>query len=290
MTRLRQRMIEDMQLRGFAKKTQEAYLRSVRQLAEHYDKSPAEISEEELRQYFLYLKNEKKASRSACTQALCGIKFLFEQTLKRDWPTFELVRPPKEKRLPVVLSREEVHRALGCLRTFRNFVCLSTIYSCGLRLREGVELEGRDVDSERMMVHVRQGKGFKDRYVPLPERTLTLLRQYWASHRHPRWFFPGQTPGGVPLAEASRPVNPSTVRKALQAACEASGIQKHVTVHTLRHSYATHLLEEGVNLRQIQSYLGHRSLSTTSIYTHLTRDGEVRAAETINRVMEPLGW
>lgn len=290
MTRLRQRMIEDMQLRGFAAKTQEAYLRSVRQLAEHYGKSPAEISEEELRQYFLYLKNEKKASRSACTQALCGIKFLFEQTLKRDWPTFELVRPPKEKRLPVVLSREEVHRALGCLRTFRNFVCLSTIYSCGLRLREGVELDVRDVDSERMMVHVRQGKGFKDRYVPLPERTLTLLRQYWASHRHPRWFFPGQTPRGVPLAEASRPLNPSTVRKALQAACEASGIQKHVTVHTLRHSYATHLLEEGVNLRQIQSYLGHKSLSTTSIYTHLTRDGEVRAAETINRVMEPLGW
>lgn len=290
MTRLRQRMIEDMQLRGFAAKTQEAYLRSVRQLAEHYGKSPAEISEEELRQYFLYLKNEKKASRSACTQALCGIKFLFEQTLKRDWPTFELVRPPKEKKLPVVLSREEVHRALGCLRTFRNFVCLSTIYSCGLRLREGVELEVRDVDSERMMVHVRQGKGFKDRYVPLPERTLTLLRQYWASHRHPRWLFPGQTPRRVPLAEAGRPLNPSTVRKALQAACEASGIQKHVTVHTLRHSYATHLLEEGVNLRQIQSYLGHKSLSTTSIYTHLTRDGEVRAAETINRVMEPLGW
>lgn len=290
MTRLRQRMTEDMQLRGFATKTQEAYLRSVRQLAEYYGRSPVEISEEELRQYFLYLKNEKKASRSACTQALCGIKFLFEQTLKRDWPTFELVRPPKENKLPVVLSREEVHRALGGLRRFRHFVCLSTIYSCGLRLREGVELEVRDVDSGRMMVHVRQGKGSKDRYVPLPERTLILLRQYWASHRHPRWFFPGKTPRGVVPAEASGPVHPSTVRKAWQAACEASGIQKHVTVHTLRHSYATHLLEEGVNLRRIQSYLGHRSLASTSIYTHLTRDGEARAAVTINRVMEPLGW
>ena len=127
MTRLRQRMIEDMQLRGFAEKTQEAYLRCVRQLAEHYGKSPEQISEEELRQYFLYLKNEKKASRSACTQALCGIKFLYEQTLKRDWPTFKLVRPPKERKLPVVLSREEVLRVLGCLRSFRHFVCLPAL-------------------------------------------------------------------------------------------------------------------------------------------------------------------
>jgi len=289
MTRLRQRMTEDMQLRGFAEKTQEAYLRSVRQLAEHYGKSPEGISEEELRQYFLYLKNEKKASRSACTQALCAIKFLYEQTLKRDWPTFRLVRPPKEKKLPVVLSREEVHRVLGCLHSFRHFVCLSTIYSCGLRLREGVELELRDLDSDRRMVHVRKGKGGKDRYVPLPDRTLALLRQYWASHHHPRWLFPASTPPGVPLSGASRPVSMSSVQKAFRAACEQSGIQKHASVHTLRHSYATHLLEEGVNVRRIQSYLGHRSLSSTSIYTHLTRDGDERAAAFINRVMEPLG-
>jgi len=289
MTRLRQRMIEDMQLRGFAARTQEAYLRCVGQLAAYYGKSPEGISEEELRQYFLYLKNEKKASRSACTQALCGIKFLFEQTMHREWTTFALVRPPKEKKLPVVLSREEVHRVLGCLRSFRHLVCLSTIYSCGLRLREGVELEVRDLDSDRMMVHVRKGKGGQDRYVPLPDRTLALLRQSWVSHQHPRWLFPASTSPGVPLSEASRPVSTSSVQRAFRAAYAQSGIAKHASVHTLRHSYATHLLEEGVNLRRIQSYLGHRSLSSTSLYTHLTRDGDERAATFINRVMEPLG-
>lgn len=289
MSRLRQRMLEDMQLRGFAERTQDAYLQCVRQLAKHYGKSPEVLSEEDLRQYFLYLKNEKKVSRATSTQALCAIKFLYEQTLKRDWPTFKVVRPPKEKKLPEVLSREEVLRVLGCLRSFRQHVCLTTIYSCGLRLSEALKLEVGDLDGDRMMVHVRMGKGGKDRYVPLPEPTLALLRQYWASHRHPRWLFPAPTPRGVPLSEATRTISASSVRKAFRAACEECGIQKHVRVHTLRHSYATHLLEEGVNLRRIQAYLGHQALSTTSIYTHLTQDGDERAAAVINRVMAPLG-
>jgi site-specific recombinase XerD len=259
-------------------------------LAEHCAKSPEVITEEELRQYFLYLKNEKRVSRSTCTQALCGIKFLFQRTLQREWTTFELVRPPKERKLPVVMSQDEVRRVLGCLRSYRYYVCLSTIYSCGLRLREGAYLRVPDLDGERMLVHVRNGKGSRDRYVPLADHTLTLLRQYWASHRHPRWLFPSSRPRGVTLSEAPRPVSPSSVQKALRAACLASGIQKHVTVHTLRHSYATHLLEAGVNLRQIQAYLGHASLSSTSIYTHLTRDGEQLAAEAINQVMDHLDW
>jgi len=286
MSYLRQRMIEDMQLRGYAPKTQEAYLRAVRQLAEHFDKSPADLNEEDLREYFLHLKNVKRVSRSTCTQALCGIKFLFQHTLKRDWKTFELVRPPKEKKLPVVLSQEEVRRVLGCLNSFRHHVCLSTIYSCGLRLREGIHLQVADLDSERMVVHLHQGKGNKDRYVPLPDRTLALLRQHWLTHRHPRWLFPARTPRGVPLSEASTPMSTSTVQKAFRAACLESGIQKHATVHTLRHSYATHLLEAGVNLRLIQIYLGHASMKSTAIYTHLTRNGNERAAETINRVMD----
>jgi site-specific recombinase XerD len=281
-------MMEDMQLRGLSAKTQEAYLRVVKQLADHCAKSPEVITEEELRQYFLYLKNEKRVSRSTCTQALCGIKFLFQQTLQREWTTFELVRPPKGRKLPVVLGLEEVRRVLGSLRSFRHHVCLSTIYACGLRLREGVYLRVPDLDSGRMLVHVRNGKGSRDRYVPLPDRTLALLRQYWASHRHPRWLFPASRPRRAALSEASGPISPSSVQKALRAACLASGIQKHVTVHTLRHSYATHLLEAGVNLRQIQAYLGHTSLRSTSIYTHLTRDGEERAAETINQVMDHL--
>ena len=290
MTHLRKRMIEDMQLRGLAAKTQEAYLRSVRQLAEHCGRSPEAITAEELRQYFLYLKNEKHASRSSCTQALCGIKFLFEKTLQREWTTFELVRPPKERKLPVVLSLEQVRQVLGSLRSFRHFVCLSTIYCCGLRLGEGVRLQVADLDSQRMLVHVHLGKGGRDRYVPLPDRTLALLRRYWASHRHPRWLFPASTPRGVPLREASGPISTSSVQKALRSACMESGIQKHVSVHTLRHSYATHLLEAGVHLRRIQAYLGHASLASTSIYTHLTRDGEQQAAATINQVMDQLEW
>lgn len=189
-----------------------------------------------------------------------------------------------------MLSQEEVRRVLGCLRSFRHYVCLSTIYSCGLRLREGVHLQVPDLDSDRGLVHVRNGKRAKDRYVPLPDRTLVLLRQYWASHRHPRWLFPASQPRVSVLSEASRPISTSSVQKSLRAACMASGIQKHVTPHTLRHSYATHLLEAGVNLRQIQAYLGHASLSSTSIYTHLTRDGEQLAAEAINQVMDHLDW
>jgi len=288
MTQLRQRMIEDLQLRGFAPKTQEAYLRAVRQLAVHFKKSPEDITEEDLREYFLYLKNVKRASRSTCTQALCGIKFFFQHTMGRDWKTFELVRPPKEKKLPVVLSQEEVRRVLSCLNSFRHHVCLSTIYSCGLRLREGVQLQIADLDSDRMQIHVYKGKGGKDRYVPLPDRTLVLLRQYWQTHRHPLWLYPARPPQGMPLSKAGKHISPSSVQKALRAACLASGLQKHVTVHTLRHSYATHLLEAGVNLRRIQAYLGHASLKSTSIYTHLTCDGEGLASEAINRVMANL--
>ena len=288
MTHLRQRMIEDMQLRGFSPKTQEAYLRQVRQLVERCNKSPEKIMEEDLRDYFLYLKNEKRAARSTCTQALSAIKFFFEQTLKREWKTFKLVRPGKERKLPVVLSQDEVRRVLGCLRSFRHHVCLSTIYSCGLRVSEGVNLQVAHLDSDRMLVHLHRGKGNKDRYIPLPDRTLALLRQHWSTHRHPKWFFPTRTLRGVPLSEATKPISTSTLNKALRAACLESGIQMHVTPHTLRHSYATHLLEAGVNLRRIQAYLGHSSLKTTSLYTHLTRDGEERAAEVINQVMDNL--
>ena len=206
MTPLRQRMVEDMQLRGLSEKTQEAYVRAVRQLAEHYGKSPAQISEEELRQYFLYLKNDKQVSPSTFTVALCGIKFLFQHTLRREWPTLDLVRPHKEKKLPVVLSVGEVRSILGRIRLPRYRVCLSTIYTCGLRLREGIHLQVRDIDSDRMVVHVRHGKRGKDRYVPLPDCTLEMLRRYWSTHRHPEWLFPASTPLGVPPSTATKPM------------------------------------------------------------------------------------
>ena len=286
MTQLRQRMLADMQLRGLAPKTQDSYLRAVRQLAQHYGKSPDQITEEELREYFLYLKNEKQASRSACTVAMCGIKFFYERTLQRPWRLFDLVRSPRRKKLPVVLSRNEVRQVLACVRLCHYRVCLTTIYACGLRVREAVQLEVGDIDSDRELVHIRQGKGSKDRYVPLPRAVLPLLRQEWARHRHARYLFPSRFRCLPP--QARRPMGPSGVQKAFKAALQTSGIGKAATPHTLRHSWATHLLEAGVNLRLIQVWLGHKSLKTTAIYTHLTRRAETLAGEKINAVMADL--
>jgi integrase/recombinase XerD len=284
-TPLRQKMIEDMQLRGFATKTQEAYLLTVRQLANHYQKSPDKINEEELRQYFLYLKNVKKAARSTCTIALCGIKFFFQHTMGREWKTFELVRPPKEKKLPVVLSVDEIRRILALVRRQRYRVCLGTIYSCGLRLQEGLHLQVKDIDSDRKLIHVCHGKGGKDRYVPLPQHTLQMLRQFWTTHRNPTCLFPSLWQVG---AYATNPMDASGVQRAFHGALQESGIHKPATVHTLRHSYATHLLEAGISLRIIQAYLGHASPTTTALYTHLTQPSNDLAAQTIDQILDGL--
>lgn len=279
MTALRQKMLEDMQLRGLAVRTQEAYLLAVSQLARHYHKSPDQINEEELRQYFLFLKNEKRAARATCTIALCGIKFFFERTLGREWKTFEFLRPPKEKKLPVVLSVAEVGRVLRYVHRSRYRVCLTTIYACGLRLLEGVRLQVKDIDGSRQLLHISQGKGGKDRYVPLPSACLTMLRQHWRTHRNATWLFPS------PFEQVNGPMNESGVQRAFRAALQESGIHKDATVHTLRHSYATHLLEAGVNLRIIQSYLGHASPATTVIYTHMTSNTEAQTRQTINELV-----
>lgn len=289
-TPLRQRMIEDMQLHGFAAKTQDAYVRAVKQMAEYYHQSPELISEEQLRQYLLYLQNEKHVAASTFTIALCGLKFFYERTLQRTWRTFELARPVPEKKLPVVLSIEEVHEILSRLHRSRYRVCLTTIYACGLRLREGVYLHVEDMDSARQLLYIRHGKGGQDRYVPLPGGALQLLRQYWSLHRHPVWLFPAPAHAGMSLASATQPMDESSVQRAFRAALQASGIPKAASVHTLRHSYATHLLEAGVDLRVIQAYLGHRSPQTTALYTHLTQPTEQRAIEAINRVMAELPW
>jgi site-specific recombinase XerD len=254
----------------------------VRQLAEYYHKPPDQISEEELRQYFLYLKNVKQVSRSTITLALCGIKFFYERTLQRQWATLDLVRPQREKKLPVVLSVEEVRQILGRVRRWRYRVCLSTIYACGLRLQEGLHLQISHIDGGRQLLHVCHGKGGKDCYVPLPQPILEMLRQYWATHRDPVWIFPSthQTVKG--------PMDASGLQRAFRAALQESGILKPATVHTLRHSYATHLLEAGLNLRLIQAYLGHASPNTTAIYTHLTKPSEDLAIQAVNRLVAGL--
>lgn len=288
MSELRQRMIESLQLRGLSERTQEAYVRAVRQLAEHFHKSPDLISEEELRQYFLFLKNVKKFSRPSTTIALCGIKFFFEQVLNRDISTLNLIRPAREKKLPVILSPDEVLQILRLVRLQSYRTCLSTIYSCGLRLQEGTHLQVPDIDSSRQMIHVRLGKGGKDRYVPLPPRTLELLRQYWVTHRNPLLIFPAPTRAQINLALSTQPMPKSSLQKVFRAALKQSGIHKLASLHTLRHSWATHLLEAGVNLRLIQNYLGHSSPATTSLYTHLTVKAEQIASQLINRLMTDL--
>lgn len=285
---LRQRFIEDLQLQGMGERTQQAYARTVRQLADHCRKSPAEISEEELREYFLYVKNVKKWSRATMTQSICGIKRFFERTLQRDWTTLHIIRPAKEKRLPVILTREEVRLILNAIRLLRYRACLTTMYACGLRLKEGINLQVADIDSTRMFVHVRLGKGGKDRYVPLPQSTLELLRKYWKTHRNPVWLFPATGRGGIHERNATEPTSYTNVQAAFRAALKDSGIHKKASVHTLRHSYATHLLEAGVNLRQIQVYLGHNSVQTTSFYTHLTMISKTQACKAINDLMHDL--
>ena len=284
MTVLRQKMIEDMQLRGFALRTQEAYLLAVRQLARYYNKSPDLVTEEELRGYFLYLKNVKHAARNTCTIALCGIKFFFQHTLGREWKTFDFLRPPHEHKLPVVLSVEEVGRILNCVHHQRYRVCLTLIYACGLRLLEGVRLRVTEIDGERKMLHLHHGKGGKDRYVPLPPACLKMLRLHWQTHRNPIWLFPALRMG----RQADQPMNESALQRAFRAALKESSVRKKATVHSLRHSYATHLLEAGVNLRVIQSYLGHASPTTTAIYTHLTSNTHAHTSDKINELVTSL--
>jgi len=281
-------MIEDMQLHDFAERTLDSYMRAVRQLAEYYGKSPDLLTEEEVRRYFLYLKNEKQVAPGTFSVALSGIKFLYEQTLHKEWRVFALARPRPEKKLPVVLSVDEVQRILECLYHPTYRVCLSTIYMCGLRVNEGVHLQVQDVDGERMVLHVRHGKGAKDRYVPLPQSGLEMLRRYWATHRHPVWLFPTPTAKTECPALATKPIGARGVQKAFRAALRKSGIQKPATVHTLRHSFATHLLETGVSLHVLQSYLGHNDIRTTMVYAHLTPKTEDRACEAMNCVFNPL--
>ncbi len=287
-TELRRRMIEDMQRAGMSEPRQRLYVRAVRQLAEHYHKPPDKITDEELRQYFLHIKNVKKWSRTGITIALCGIKFFYEKTLKRQWPIFDVVRPHAEQKLPVILSRDEVRMILSKVRLPRYRICLQTIYSCGLRLKEGTHLQVGDIDSKRMVIHLHHGKGNKDRYVPLPKSTLEALRTQWKTHCNRVWIFPASGRGGIHRSIATTPMPHGNVQDAFRAALRESGINKKASVHTLRHSYATHLLEAGVNLRQIQENLGHNSPSTTALYTHLTEQAFQQTKDVINKLMEGL--
>ena len=270
-----------MQLHGLSQSTQERYTEHIRRLARHFDQSPDQITEEQLRQYFL--ERSKTISRSTSTIDLCAIKFLFQTTLKRSWPCLQLARPPRGRSLPVVFSREEVATFLHSVRLPLYRVVFTTIYACGLRASEAAMLKVGDVDSARLQLRVH-GKGAKDRCVPLPPKTLEMLRAFWKTHRSQPWLFAVSNGADHPPV----PVRRSSLQAAFQRALAQSGIPKKAHLHTLRHSYATHLLEAGVSLRVIQLLLGHKSPATTAIYTHLTPETEQAARSAIAHLLDPL--
>lgn len=284
-----QRMMAVLQLNGKGEPTQKAYTRAVRMLCEFYHKTPDLVSEPELQEYFLHRKNVSRWSPKTMRICYCGIRFFYVNVLARDWHILSILRAQNEHRLPAVLSVEEVRSILAQVKTFHNHVYLSTVYSCGLRLDEGRHLEVSDIDSQRMMIHVHRGKGAKDRYVPLPPPTLGLLRAYWRTHKHPSLIFPALGRTRTRVNQSAHPMAKSSVQGAFRQAKLAAGVNKKgVSIHTLRHCYATHLLEAGVNLRVIQRYMGHSRLETTMLYLHLTQKGQEDACQLINHVMEGL--
>jgi integrase/recombinase XerD len=280
MTALRRRMLEDLQLRGLAPRTQQCYLEAVKHLAQHYRRAPDRISEEELRQCFLFLLHEKKVAESTFRIHLYGIRFFYERTLQRPWPVFDLVRPQKSQKLPVVLSLQEVRHLLALVNNPTAQMCLRMIYACGLRLTEGTQLQVCDIDVPRMLVWVRQAKGRKDRCVPLAPRVLELLRAYWQRQRPRPWLFPAR--------HQQTPLPATTLQKTFKLVVRQRGMAKEASIHTLRHSYATHLLERGVSLRVIQALLGHQNPRTTARYTHLTSPTLDLTHATISALMADL--
>jgi site-specific recombinase XerD len=262
MTPLRRRMIEDMRLKNLSPGTIEAYASRVATFARHFGRSPQDLGRDDVRAYLLHLIQKKKVSWSVYNQTLAALRFLYEVTLGRKDVLERIPFPKQPRRLPVVLSLDEVARFFAAVVGIRHRAILMTAYAAGLRLSEVTGLRVEDIDSKRMVIRVRQAKGRKDRYVMLSPRLLTLLREYWKAARPTEWLFPGDAPG--------QPISGKAVYMVCVQAARTAGLGKHVTVHTLRHSFATHLLEAGTDLRTIQVLLGHRKLETTAVYIHVS--------------------
>ena len=263
MTPLRRRFIEDLELRNLSENTIKSYVWSVTRFAKFFGKSPELLGPEEIRSYLLHLVHKKKAARSTYRIALSAIRSLYRTTLKKSWVVDGIEQARTEKKLPIVLSMDEVGRFFEALVSLKHRATLMTAYSAGLRVSEVVSLRVTDIDSERMVIRVDQGKGRKDRYVPLSKHLLVVLREYWKAARPDDYLFPGRGKSGHLSAHA--------VQDACKHAAREAGLKKTTTPHTLRHSFATHLLEDGNDLRTIQLLLGHRNLNTTATYTHVSR-------------------
>jgi site-specific recombinase XerD len=262
MTPLRQRMIEDMQVRNLALNTQRSYLEQVTRFSRHFNKSPEQLGPADIRAYQVYLTNEKKLAPSSIVTAVAALRFVYKVSLKKNWQFEEVIPAPKlPQKLPVVLSPEEVMRFLGCINSTKHRAILTTCYAAGLRISEAVRLKTDDIDSQRMVIRVDQGKGQKDRYVMLSPVLLEILRTWWRVNKPRHWLFPGDLPG--------QHITTFPVLWACHKARKISGIRKIITPHSLRHGFAVHLLESGTDVRSIQLLLGHRSLATTARYLRI---------------------
>lgn len=261
MTPLRERFIEDLRIRNLSPKTIKAYVAGVVRFARHFHRSPAELGREDIRAYQLHLLREH-ADWSLYNQTVCALKFLYRVTLDR--PDIVDIVPygKKPKKLPTVLDPEEVTRLIAAAKAGRDRTFVQATYACGLRLNETLHLQVGDIDSTRMVIHIRQGKGLKERLVPLSARLLEILRAYWRQQRPAIWLFPGLIPG--------RPLSDGSVSRWFQAVVKRAGFPKRVTCHTLRHSFATHMLEAGIDLATLQALLGHSHLRATLCYLHIS--------------------
>lgn len=269
--RLRQRMLEDLRVRNYSPRTQKTYIDAVAKFAQHFGKPPDQLGPEHVRTYQLHLVNEQSASWTRLNQTVCALRFFYHKTLGKDWALRHVPYAKSEKKLPIVLSQTEVNRLFDTMANVKHLSLLLLAYSAGLRVSEIANLRITDIDSERMVILVRQGKGRKDRIVPLSPILLSILRQYWLND-HPRdLLFPGQAPG--------RPITVSSIQKVCKRAAQAAGIKKPLSMHTLRHSFATHHLEAGTDLRTLQMLMGHSSLKTTSRYLHISTE-KLRSAKT----------
>ena len=261
--------VNAMRLHGLRSKTIDSYSRTLRRVAGHFDRCPDDLSPDDLKEYFAALLEQY--SWSTIKVDLCGLQFFHRYVLDREMEWIKIIRPPRVHTLPDVPTREEVHRLINTVRKLRYRIFLLVVYSLGLRIGEGLALQVADIDGSQRRVHIRDGKGGKDRYVPIPVLTLQAMRRFWTTHRHPRLLFPSPAGSQFVVRIASAPMDASGVQAALRAARLECGIEKRLTVHSLRHAYATHLLEQGMDLRLIQSLLGHSHSNTTARYAHITQ-------------------
>jgi len=278
MGKLREQMKMDLKLKGYSPKTQVAYFGYMKNFVRYFGRSPAKMGEKEIREYLYHLITGKNLGDSSINSVYSALKFFYETTLCRDWNVAKIPRRKPEKRLPVVLDGSEIKQLLAVTTNLKHRAILMTTYSAGLRVSETAHLKVCDVDSKRMQLRVAQGKGKKDRYALLSPVTLNLLRDYWRQYRPFSWLFPGRSP--------ERPISTRSIQKVFKDAKRKAGIKKPATVHTLRHSFATHLLEAGTDIYRVQKLMGHTTPKTTAIYIHLRRQDLLKVVSPLDSLMD----